>query len=84
MTNKEEESVSASSIDHTSSVSIATPTQQQPWNKGMNILLGCKVSGNLSYSVGGGDMSCYVTAAHPRTAIQQDNTTTYERQEGAT
>ncbi|XP_065898350.1 cilia- and flagella-associated protein 337-like isoform X2 [Dysidea avara] len=42
MTNKGEESVSSSSIDHTSNVSITMPTQQQPWSKGMSILLGCK------------------------------------------
>jgi len=43
------------------------PTPAQPWNKGMKILLGCKVS-DVHVSVW--CVTCYVITANPGTTIQ--------------
>jgi len=76
--NKGEESVSSSSIDHISNASISTPTQQQPWGKGMSILLGCKVGGSVFIIIG--DVS-YVTSPQP-TLGQPYNKTIQQRMKG--
>lgn len=66
---------SSSTVDYSSHVSLSS--QPQPaWNKGMKILLGCKVSQvhHMLHSM------MPSPTANPGAAIQQDNTAENERQ----
>ena len=69
---------SSSTVDYSSHVSLssqlAPPLHPPAWNKGMKVLLGCKVS-CVHHVVANG---ISLPTANPGAAIQQDNTTENE------